>query len=322
MTRGAKMFLLATLLVTVVVAPVHLAAQNSNGPSIVTAASSPVDTFRQLLAMSPEEREKNLANRKPEARQQILAKLAEYQSLNPYERQLRLRATELRWWLLPLMRQSRTDRTAGLALVPKEYRELVEDRLTRWDLLPPPLQTELLGNEEAARLLTQVETITAAQRKQLLDRLPPGQRQQVEAGLERWQKMSEAEQRATSKHFELFFELTETEQENVLGTFTEAERQQMEQTLQSFEKLPREERQACIRSFEKFASMNTRQREQFLKNAERWRQMSSSEREVWRKLVNKVPDWPPLPPGLGDAPPPLPPDFQHPPQSPVTNRGG
>ena len=316
------MFLAATLLVAIAVASVRLVAQGPGGHSPVPTAKSPVATFRELLALKPEERESRLADRKPEARQQILAKLDEYKLLNSDERELRLRATELRWWLLPLMRQSSTNRAAGLALVPKEYRELIEDRMIRWDLLPPDLQTELLGNEEAARLLTQIETSTASQRKHYLDSLPPDRQHQLEARLERWQKMSAAEQRATCERFDRFFELTAPEQEQVLGTFTEAERQQMEQTLQSFEKLSREERQACIRSFEKFAGMNTRQRQQFLKNAERWRQMSPSEREEWRKLVNKVPDWPPLPPGLGDTPPPLPPDFRRPPQPTVTNRGG
>src|SRR5262245_42712022 len=78
---------------------------------------SPVDTFRQLLAMSPGERRQYLTNRPPAAQKQILAKLHEYQLLKPEERELRLRATELQWYLMPLMSMPRTNRTARLALI-------------------------------------------------------------------------------------------------------------------------------------------------------------------------------------------------------------
>ena len=42
---------------------------------------SPVDLFRELLAMDVAERSKALAKRTPEGRKRILAKLREYQSL-------------------------------------------------------------------------------------------------------------------------------------------------------------------------------------------------------------------------------------------------
>ena len=40
---------------------------------------------------------------------------------------------------------------------------------------------------------------------------------------------------------------------------------------------------------------------EFLKNAERWSQMSPAERQAWRDLVANVPQWPPLPIGFVDA---------------------
>ena len=322
MSRCPRIFLLVALLVACVLAPARLPAQVSNGLPPFPPLKSPVDSFRELLAMTPAEREKNLANRKPEARQRIVAKLGEYQSLQPDEREWRLRATELRWWLLPLMRQPAADRAAGLAAIPADLRKLVEDRLLQWDLLPPDLQKELLANEDAARLLTQIETSTAAQREAILTNLPPGRRLELQAGLERWEKMSASEQHATCEQFEGFFKLTAREQKKVLGTFTEAERQQMEQTLQSFKALSTEQRQACVRSFEKFASLSVAERQQFLKNAERWKQMSPTERADWRKLVSKVPEWPPLPPGFNESPPLPPTTLPRSTRPTVTNGGG
>jgi hypothetical protein len=47
---------------------------------------------------------------------------------------------------------------------------------------------------------------------------------------------------------------------------------------------------------------------QFLKNAERWKEMSPAERETWRKLIRKLPDVPPPPPDFYEGTlPPLPP---------------
>ena len=106
---------------------------------------SPVDLFRELLAMTPAERENYLTNRPPGIRDRILAKVREYEALDPNERELRLRATELRWYLLPLMHESPTNRAARLAAIPDDLRPLVKNRLQQWDILPPPLQDGISG---------------------------------------------------------------------------------------------------------------------------------------------------------------------------------
>src|SRR5580700_2349213 len=46
---------------------------------------SPMDYFRNLMAMSPEEREKTLAGKPPEIRARIMAKVIEYAALDPRE---------------------------------------------------------------------------------------------------------------------------------------------------------------------------------------------------------------------------------------------
>ena len=86
---------------------------------------SPVDAFRELLAMTISEREKALTNRTPAVRARILAKVREYATLDPNDRELRLRATELRWYLLPLLPESPTNRDAQLATIPEALRPLV-----------------------------------------------------------------------------------------------------------------------------------------------------------------------------------------------------
>jgi hypothetical protein len=231
---------------------------------------SPVNFFRQLLAMSPVERLAALTNRPPEARAKILTKVREYQALGPDERELRLRATELRWYLTPLLRVPPTERAARLANVPEELRGLVQSRLQQWDILPPPLQQEFLASAPALHYFARLETTN--------------------------QTATTPAQEKIGKQFNQFFELTPVEKQQTLKTLSAAERAQMEKTLQTFDKLPPKQRFTCLRNYAKFAGMNATERAEFLKNAESWSKMSPKERQTWRDLVAQVPQWPPMPP--------------------------
>ena len=207
---------------------------------------SPVDTFRELLALSSKDMNAALADRSVETRNRLLEKIREYQALSVTEREARLLATELRWWLLPLMRMPATNRLAELAPVPARLRKLVEDRLQAWDILPPELQRTQLENEDVAQLFTQLQGVTPEQRERKLKALSPERRKLLEAGLARWTAMSNEQRRATCEQFDRYFELTAREQNRVLSKLSETEREQMEQTLESFAKLPRELRQAKL----------------------------------------------------------------------------
>ena len=273
---------------------------------------SPVDLFRDLLAMTPVERKNYLTNRPPEMRARILEKLKEYEVLDPNERELRLRATELLWYLPPLMHVAPKDRAAQLAPIPPDMRQLVEDRLAQWDILPPPLQQELLDSEQALGLFTHVDN--GGHKPGTYDRSSSTNHYSWEAGLARWNALPEARRKSLSEQFSRFFDLTPSEKKKTLNTLSDAERREMEKTLQAFEKLPRAQRLQCIRSFEQFSSLSPQERFEFLKNAERWSQMPPAERQTWRSLVARVPQWPPLPPGMNqpDSPPmpPLPQTIQ------------
>lgn len=241
----------------------------------------PVTFFRQLLMMSPAERNNSLTNRTPESRARILAKVREYQQLEPDARELRLRATELRWYLMPLLHSAPEDRAAQLARVPKELSEIVNSRLTEWDLLPPPLRQEFLANDQTLHYFTQASAPAAP--------APVDPQQQEIAG-----------------QFQQFLDLKPAEKQLLLGTLSETERAQMEKTLRTFDRLPVRQRALCVRNYAKFAGMSGSERAEFLKNAENWSKMSPQERQTWRDLVAHVPLWPPLPQAMVPLPP-LPP---------------
>jgi hypothetical protein len=221
----------------------------------VPRAASPVTFFRELLAMSPGERVNSLTNRPPVVRERILAKVNEYLALDPDERELRLCATELRWYLLPLMRTSPTNYEAQLAQVPDDLRPLVKSRLQQWQILPPPLQQEFLANDSALHYFTHVEPTNNAVSEDGVD--------------PRRQK--------AATQFNQFFELTPDEKEKALDALSDAERAQMEKTLQFFEQLPPAQRSECVHNFTKFTEMSPQERAEFLKNAQLWAKMSPKE---------------------------------------------
>jgi hypothetical protein len=262
-------------------APPHPLVSFSVTNLIPPPPQSPVAVFRQLLAMTPQERAAYLSNRPPIIREHIQAKIREYLALDPNERELRLRATELRWYLTPLLHQPPADRAAALAHIPQDMRNLVQSRLAEWDALPEQMRREFLDNEAALRYFAGINPGS----------LPPTTAQQSH-----WAALPETERQKIIAQFNQFFELTPAEKQEALQTLSETERAQMEKTLQTFNALPPAQRAQCIRAFAEFAGMSPAERAEFLKNAQRWSQMTPRERQAWRDLVAQVPLWPPLPP--------------------------
>ncbi len=233
--------------------------------------------------MPPQAREDYLTNRPPQTRDRIIAKVNEYEKLSPDERELRLRATELRWYLMPLLKMNHASRALRLAKIPVDLRDIVKDRLTGWDILPPELQDEFLENERAMYYFSGVR---------------PAANSVVEKELQ-------AKRERISAQFNQFLELSPEEKQETLSVLSAEERIQMQKTLESFEKLTPPQKNECVRNYVKFAGMGDAERAEFLRNAEHWSQMSPSERQTWRDLVANVPDWAPLPASIyppGTAP--------------------
>lgn len=248
-------------------------------PPVLPVLQSPVDFFRRLLLMAPAERTQALASRTQESRDRIMKKVHEYLALSADERELRLRATELRWYLIPLMRTSPTNRDPELASVPESLRDLAKSRLAQWDLLPPGLQQEFLANDTTRNYFAQ----------------PLGQKADTNTQPD-----------VVAQQFNQFFVFNTAEQKQVLNTLSGPERDRMEKTLDTFKQLPPQQRVQCVRNYAKFAGMSGTERAEFLKNAESWSKMSPQERQSWRDLVDHVPLWPPLP-SIMPMPPHIPP---------------
>ena len=273
-------------------------------------AQSGIGYFRALLAATPAEREKLLSGETDGRRQVLESSLRRYEALSPEERETRLRTMELRFHVTTLLRVPPSKRDEQLKLVPENDRPVVAERLRYWDTLSPLEQKEALENERAARILG-VAGPGSKTREIPLTGQTSNQVRQIEQQLVRWQSLPEGRRQQVEKNFVALFEFSD--REKALGQLnalqlTAEERDLMQKTIEAFKKLPLAARENCVRNFPKFAELSPAERRQFLYNAQEWQKMPVQDREAWRKLVSKVPKFPPLPPGLGRPPlPPLPP---------------
>lgn len=281
-------------------------SRETAAPGVNRAANHPLESpvlyFRRLLALTEPERERELAA-KPESQRKVLReKLVEYTLLPSDERDARLQVLQLRVYLLPLMQMPANQRSNRLAAIPADWRVIVQERLREWDILPPPKQLEVFRQETTRNYFVRLEASTPAERKAMLDRLPPRQRAEMERGLEEWRALLPDQRQRIYARLDQYLQMPPQDRDRVLGVLPEADRREMEQTLRTFQTLPKAERERCLDSFQRFAAMSPPERNQFLANVERWKEMSPEERQTWRDLVHRLP---PLPPGL--SPPPWPP---------------
>lgn len=273
-----------------------LAAETDASP--VTQPASPIAYFRQLLVMTDGERFAELARRPESQRAGLQAKVDEYLVMPASDRELRLRATELRFYLLPMMRLSPEECEARLKSVPEDIRDLVTDRLVQWTLIPPSFRQQWVENEAALQLFSRMHPESPANANELIGQLPTARMAAMEKDFARWQALSDGERAQLLKGFNQFFQLTAVEKQRTLRTLSEEERLAMKKAIRTFENLPPTQREACVQGFQQFMLMPPSERAKFMKNVDRWQAMSPEDREEWRSVVDHLAQMPPLPPGV------------------------
>jgi hypothetical protein len=278
--------------------PAELSTSRQADASTANVTGSPVDLFREMLAAKPAERAAMLSIYPPERKERIEAKLEEYQLLPPELREQRLLVTELHWYLMPLMKTGATNRAAQLAAIPPTVRPLVKDRIEIWDILPPPMQTEVLEHETAMRFFVGKDSRTV---QPALGEMPQNSRPELEVKLSRWQSLPASERQAMYARFQKFFELTEQEKQKTLEMLPEDERELTARAVDEFEKWPKTQRDEYVAAFQKFEQMTPVERAQFWKSAAQWQKLSPAEQQACRDLVKRLAQSPPLPPGFQPA---------------------
>src|ERR1043166_5565040 len=260
-------------------------------------------SFRELFKMNSADRAVELAKKSPTHRAIIEGRLKELDTLPPDQQEVRLRLMELRLRLISLVREAPINRTNVLDQVPPQDRKLVEERLRYWDQLPLELQKVVLENEMMLSYFISGEAANASELTNRLDTLPPNVRSNLVATMERWRRLKPEEQKQIYQNVERVFGLSEKDRQDIvsdraLDGCSIEERQRIARVFKTFEILSPDQQRQCMESLRKFTSMTMEERARFLKNAERWQQMSEAERQNWRRLQKQSPPTPPLPPGV------------------------
>ncbi len=263
---------------------------------------APTQFFRELLAASPAERERQLSSRPAEARQLIESKLREFEILPPAQRELRLKVAELQYHLSPLLRADSDSRTHLLAEAPADLIPLLKERLHAWDDLPTSQRRDLLEGEESLAWFVRLQAAPAGNLTNLLAKVPASQRTALETGYARWIALTPEQRARKTADFQRFFELSDRERDKVLSALPSTERVLMESTLAQFSKLPPEQRARVVQGFRRYQALNASDRMEFLQNVARWQSMTPAERAAWRDLVQHATQAPPMPPNPARRP--------------------
>ncbi|MFM8471107.1 MAG: hypothetical protein ACKODH_14275, partial [Limisphaerales bacterium] len=168
-------------------------------PSDAKAQRNPVAAYRILLAMRTDARTTELAAKPARVREVLSTRLREYDTLTPAEREARLRATELHYYLNPLLNTIPATRATQLATVPASFRPLVEERLAAWDKLPAEIQREVLTNERLLKAMTRPAVPNA------FPPLPPGLEPKVPDNVGQWQQLDARQREQLLDNFTYYF---------------------------------------------------------------------------------------------------------------------
>jgi hypothetical protein len=284
-------------LVLAVCALLDVSAQPPRVPETPPLPPSPVQQFREWLAMKPEERAKAVSDYPADKQKVLLEKLHAYEALPREERERRLQMLELRWFMRPLMAMKSEERQSATNLVPAPLRRIVQERLARWDSLPAADRKEILDNDNARELVTRyfLQLQQGRSPEDILKVLTPERRAELEKALAIWNAQSSASRGRSAAQLAAFFQFSRAQQARAFEELPESEQQDIQKTLDAFARLSPEQRRVCVESFEKFALLPPPERASFLRNAARWQAMTPQDRTAWKELVTKLPPLPPAP---------------------------
>lgn len=255
-------------------------------------APPPGEVFRSIMEMKEDERELYLKDKSLAEQRYIKEKIAEFLNLNPFEREVKFRVWNLRYYFGIVAQIPIQARVQWLNQIPEPYRSALEERLKEWDLLSEDIKKEIISN---SRLL---EFLVPAFNEPPLPPLPNTKlllvNQDLEKELAHWKELStEHRQKILDKFREL---LTLRVQEIAdLIKQTHPHMEKLKSLLIKISDLPDPEKTNCLKALEHFLQMNVEEQEKFLKKAEFWMSLTPQQRQAWKKLLSDIP-MPPLPP--------------------------
>ena len=269
-----------------------------NPPPIPSIADSPVKYLSDLLAASPEQRERMLAAKTRDRQAFWARKIDEYEQLPVSVRQDRLKTAQLHWYIALLIPISADARGKRLAQIPEGERDLVKRCLERWDKLPEDARADVMNNFKLTRYFARWET-----RSSVPPPLPPASSSRPgnlnNPSAQRWESSPLEKRREMLDAYARFYELPARQQEAALEKMPFSFRKECESRRSELLQMPPDQRQKSLNFLRAFAKMSPEEQARFRENAKRWKDMTSQERNFWMRYVQQLPkSLPPLPPGV------------------------
>ena len=196
----------------------------------VPHSKSPVDLFRELLAMTPAEREKlpdepAAGNPRPHSRQgaRIRGARPERARIAPARHRIAL------VFAAP---------PARIADEPRRAAGGHSGRFAAAGAKPPPAMEHSAAADAGGISGERAHPALFHARGSVKQPAGAAPARPDRADLAHWNTLSEDQRQKITAQFNQFFELTPVEKQKTLNTLSDAERRQMEKTLQTFDKLP------------------------------------------------------------------------------------
>ena len=277
----------------------------SEPPPVAIPTKSPVERFRDLLAMTPAERETVLANRPKFWKDRVLAKIDQYQQMPADQREVKLQETQLRWLLRQAIQMSDGDRQQLMLRCSASEKSMLQQRLEQWEKQSTETRQEMM------EYLTRMESISEKRLENQNvrpDGSSPPEFPKMDSGIEKFMNLPPSQRSQIIFGYQKFFTLSDKERKMVLNKLAEPARQAILVNVQKINQLPVEERERIMVELKKLANMSPEEQSTFLKNSQTWQSIPKGEKEAWLRLVSRKRPEPPMPSELllPPTPPPLP----------------
>nr|MBI1231025.1 hypothetical protein [Cytophagales bacterium] len=229
-------------------------------------SNSPIEHFRFILNLSSEDLEKYIVRQKPHVQAILRKKVEEYASLSIAEKDFRLRATELHYYLDSLLEHNSTVSLASLPPLPESLREEIMRAVHFWNNL---------SNAQRDLLFTKKATISYL--VSLSSENAPPMPVNRPAMSSEW---------ANLYHF---LQLPYEKQKDFLGSHKLNKAPKMQKVLEAFSKMSMDEKERSANALVCFLSFPRDLQDRVSDGLTHWNSLDPSERTVWREIAGRSP---------------------------------
>lgn len=251
----------------------------ATGQSNQSSEQSPVSHFRTILLKEKSERESFVIRQTPPVQSVLRRKIKEYEAMPATEREFRLTATELHYYLDPIFVDNRPVSTQSISGIPPHLKVYANRAVGFWNQLETAHRDLLLSKKEAVSYLVGI-----SYRSKTLESLTPKPSKE-------WNGLY---------HFLL---LSEENQEKFCRYHGLQISPEMNELLGYLNKLDMEKRKRCAHAFVCYLSFPSDLKNRFQSGVNDWAAKKPYERSIWREIAGKYPKINPVPfpPGMQSA---------------------